>query len=145
MWGPFATGVSSIRARSFVPMPVPESHAGSSDELSPESVQPAQMPLHGFQGDRGAASVPADGPASLTIAISREAGSRGGSIARRAAAKLGWQVYTQELLEYLAQEGSLRQDLLDAVSASGARWSAERLEQLLREQNLSQHPSIGNL
>jgi cytidylate kinase len=81
----------------------------------------------------------------LTIAISREAGSRGTSIARRAGEKLGWQVYTQELLEYLSQEGQSRQELVAAASAEGARWCEERLDQLLREQNLSQHPSVANL
>jgi len=40
-------------------------------------------------------------PAGLTIAISREAGSRGASIAKRAGEKLGWEVYSQDLLEYL--------------------------------------------
>jgi cytidylate kinase len=79
----------------------------------------------------------------LTVAISREAGSRGSSITRRAGSKLGWQVYTQELLEYIAQEGSFRQDMVEAAAAAG--WIEGRLEKLLREQNLSQHPSIANM
>ena len=83
--------------------------------------------------------------AGLTVAISREAGSRGTSIAKRAGEKLGWQVYTQELLEYLAQEGSHRQELAGTSSAAGERWCEQRLDQLLREQNLSQHPSVANL
>jgi cytidylate kinase len=126
-------------------MVAPESQADYSEELGPETAPAPESPRHGFQGDRGAPPVRPAGPDALTIAISREAGSRGGSIARRAAAKLGWQVYTQELLEYLSQEASLRQDLMDALSPSGARWAEERHDQLLREQNLSQHPSIGNL
>jgi cytidylate kinase len=84
-------------------------------------------------------------PASLTIAISREAGSRGGSIARRVGSKLGWQVYTQDLLEYIAQEGSLHHDMVQAVPPDAARWASERYDKLLREQNLSQHPSVGNI
>jgi cytidylate kinase len=121
-----------------------ENDTGNPDDLFPEP-DLTRMPHHGFRGERGPASSAAAGPASLTVTISREAGSRGGSIARRAAAKLGWQVYNQELLEYLSQEGPLRQELLDAVPAAGAHWSEARLEQLWREQNLSQHPSIGNL
>ena len=121
-------------------MPFPEPPPEQPDDLPPER----DMPRHGFRGDRPAPS-PAAAPASLTVAISREAGSRGTSIARRAGSKLGWQVYTQELLEYIAQEGSFRQDLMSAVSPAGARWSEERLDQLLREQNLSQHPSVGNM
>jgi cytidylate kinase len=122
-----------------------EHNTASPDDLIQEPDLTRNMPHHGFQGDRGPAPAPPARPVSLTVAISREAGSRGGSIARRAAAKLGWQVYTQELLEYLSQETALRQELVDAVAAAEARWAEERLEQLWREQNVSQHPSISNL
>jgi cytidylate kinase len=123
-------------------MSFPEHSTEPREEPALEGEVQGGQPRHGFRGDR----VPAPPrPASLTIAISREAGSRGGSIARRAGHKLGWQVYTQELLEYLSQEGASRQDVVEAASAAGARWAKERLEKLLREQNLSQHPSIGNL
>jgi cytidylate kinase len=81
-------------------------------------------------------------PVSLTIAISREAGSRGGSISQRAALKLGWQVYRQETLEYIAQEGSLRQELSQDLSPAAAQWVEQHLDRLLREQNLSRHPSV---
>src|SRR5438034_78188 len=57
-------------------------------------------PLHGFRGDR-----PQDGPFTrpkgLTLAISREAGARGTSIARKVGEQLGWQVFDQESLDYL--------------------------------------------
>ena len=102
-------------------------------------------PLHGFQGDRGARPCRASAPASLTIAISREAGSRGSSIAARVGQKLGWQVYNQELLEYIAQEGAFRHDLAAALSPEAAQWAEARLEALLREENLSQHPGVMDL
>lgn len=126
-------------------MSFPESSREEYDDLTPEAEPEAVLPRHGFQGDRTPPDVLPAGPASLSIAISREAGSRGGSIARRAGAKLGWQVYTQELIEYISQEGSFRQDLMDSIPAAGLRWADAHLEQLLREQNLSQHPSLGNL
>jgi cytidylate kinase len=103
-----------------------------------------ESPHHGFQGDRKAPAVP-PAPVALTVTVSREAGSRGGSIARRAGRKLGWQVYNQELVEYVAQEGTLRQDLVENLPPAAARWADDRLEVLLREQNLSQHPSIVQL
>jgi cytidylate kinase len=81
----------------------------------------------------------------LSIAISREAGARGSTIGTRAGQKLGWQVYNQELLEYIAQEGVFRQNVVDNLSPAAARWAEERLAKLLREQNLSQHPSILDL
>jgi cytidylate kinase len=111
--------------------------------LPPE--EPRESPRHGFQGDRAPAPPPSEFPAGLTIALSREAGSRGGSIGRRVARKLGWPVYDQELLEYVSQEGPMHQELLDALPPGAAAWLGQRLEQLLREQSVSQHPSIVRL
>jgi cytidylate kinase len=113
-------------------------------EGEPLSVGGRESPLHGFQGDRGPAPAPASVPASLTIAVSREAGARGGTIGRRVGRKLGWQVYDQELLEYTAQEGASR-NVMAHLPAAAAPWAEERLQILLRQQNLSQHPSIGDL
>src|SRR5438034_1361292 len=115
------------------------------DEALEQQSGPVGSPLHGFQGDRAPLPPAPAWPASLTIAISREAGSRGGTIARRAGRKLGWQVYNQELLEYIAQEGAFRQGLTDNLPPTAAEWVEEQLQVLLREQNLSRHPSILNL
>lgn len=111
------------------------------DDLQSGSDLPAS-PLHGFQGDRGARPDRVTEPAGLTIAISREAGSRGSSIGVRVGQKLGWQVYNQDLLEYMAQEGRYRQDLASLLTPQAIRWAEARLEELLREENLSQHPSL---
>jgi cytidylate kinase len=104
-----------------------------------------ESPHHGNQGDRAPPPAPPPVPVSLTIAISRETGSRGGTIAHRAARKLGWPVYNQELLEYIAQEGAFRQGVTENQTPAAARWAEQRLDVLLREQNLSQHPSIAEL
>src|SRR5437588_7039796 len=103
-----------------------------------------ESPRHGFQGDRAPAPPPAEFPAALTVAVSREAGARGGTIGRRVARKLDWPVYDQELLEYMAQEAVVRQGLLDTLAPAAAAWLDTRLNELLREQNLSQHPAIVN-
>jgi cytidylate kinase len=95
--------------------------------------QPANVRPEGFQ------------PWSVTVAVSREAGSRGGTIARRVGKKLGWQVYNQELLEYLAQERHLSRDLFDVLDDAAAAWVEERLAKLLRDKNLSRNPSIAEL
>ena len=84
-------------------------------------------------------------PASITVAISREAGSRGSTIAGRAGAKLGWQIYNQELLEYIAQEGAFQQDIVENRSPAAARWAHEQHQRLRREHELSKHPSLDNL
>jgi len=112
---------------------------------SPLLDEPQESPRHGFQGDRGAPPPPRSGPSALTIAVSREAGARGGTIARRVGRKLGWQVYDQELLEYMAQEAIVRQGVLDASAAAPADWVEARLQQLLRDKVLSEHPTLVNL
>jgi cytidylate kinase len=101
-----------------------------------------ESPRHGFQGDRQPLVPAGRIPHSLTIALSRQAGSRGGSIARRVGVKLGWQVYNQDMLEYIAQEGTFRQDMDAGLTPEMTRWTETRLDQLLREQNLTQHPSM---
>jgi cytidylate kinase len=115
------------------------------EELDLPLQGPSESPRHGFQGDRGAVPKTPAVPASLTIALSREAGSRGGSIAQRIGTKLGWQVYRQETLEYIAQEGTFRQDLFDNLSAAARSWVEENLDHLLRAQNLSRHPAVLDL
>jgi cytidylate kinase len=126
-------------------MTSPESKQDPAQELMTPIEPEHESPRHGFQGDRQAAAEPPGRPMSLTIAISREAGSRGGTIGRRAGRKLGWQVYNQELLEYIAQEGTFRERVLGNLSSAAAQWAEMQLERLLREQNLSQHPAIVDL
>jgi hypothetical protein len=107
-----------------------------------ESAQPA-APRHGFQGDRALPPKQPLIPASMTIAVSREAGSRGSSIASRAGTRLGWQVFTQELLEYMAHEGTIRPRVIDDLSPEARRWVDTRLTYLLEHQLV--HPSLTDL
>ena len=106
-----------------------------SDQASPDQASP----VHGFRGELAKAP---SLPRALTIAISREAGARGGTIAKRAGEKLGWQVFSQDLLEYIAQEGSFRQEVLDNLAPAASAWVEEQLQGLLKEQNLSRNPTI---
>lgn len=121
--------MSSAEAEIPVPPDAPDSL---------ESLRQAFARLRPPKGDRFE-------PLSLTVAVSREAGSRGGTIARRAGRKLGWQVYDQELLEYLAQERQLAGGLFDVLDDKALAWVDEHLQQLLREQSLSQNRSIVEL
>ena len=102
-------------------------------------------PLHGFQGDRGVTPALPSVPAALTVAFSREAGARGSSVGRRVGRQLDWPVYDQELLEYMSQDTVARQGMLDNLTPAADAWVEGQLQQLMREQNLSQHPSIQNL
>ena len=78
------------------------STSDSREDLALSPSEARESPLHGYQGDRLPPVVLQQLPAALTVAISREAGARGGTIARRAGEKLGWQIYNQELLEYVS-------------------------------------------
>jgi hypothetical protein len=86
-------------------------------------------PRHGF---RGAAERhgPSAAPLGLSIAVSREAGARGGTVARLAGKRLGWQVYDQELLEFMAQDAVARQGLLDSLTPACLAWVESRLAEL---------------
>jgi len=100
-------------------------------------------PQHGFRGPpdaRDARGV----PAALTVAISRETGARGTVIAQRAGAKLGWQVYSQDLLEYICQEGTFRQDVLAELPPAAGDWVEEQVQRLL-QQGASNDPTILSL
>jgi cytidylate kinase len=90
-------------------------------------------PLHGHRGagrDRPAA------PAGVAIAISREAGARGGTVARRVGKRLGWQVYTQELLEFLCANDVARQSVLADVPADAAGWVTAQLDRMKRDRGI---------
>lgn len=89
-------------------------------------------PRHGFQGDRALRPRP-EAPLGLSIAISRESGARGGTIGRLAGKRLGWQVYDQELLEFMAQDSVARQGLLDSLSPACGRWVEGRMAELRRQ------------
>jgi cytidylate kinase len=64
----------------------------------------------------------------FTIALSRETGARGTSVARELGRRLGWAVYDQELLKLIAQEMGLRENLLHSVDERHVHWLRESIE-----------------
>lgn len=90
-------------------------------------------PRHGDQGDRAPTGPRPRLPASLTLAISREAGSRGNTIGTRAGLKLGWPVYNRDLLGYASHEGSLRQEVNQGLTPEAAGWVETQLARVCRE------------
>jgi cytidylate kinase len=109
---------------------------GASELLAP--------PLHGNQGDREPA-VQRKAPLGLTVAISREAGARGSSIARRVGKKLGWQVCTQDLLEFLSSNESARSHVLADVPDDAADWTNAQLERIKKDKILNPGVELGEL
>src|SRR5436305_1922113 len=58
----------------------------------------------------------------VTVALTRQAGSRGAEIARAAGAKLDWPVYDNELLEHIAREKGLHAWLLQKLDERYVGW-----------------------
>lgn len=92
-------------------------------------------PLHGFRGDV-IVGPPLIRPMGLSLAISREAGGRGGSIARRVGEELGWQCFDADAFEFLIQDDSARNDLLSGLPDSAKEWANVTLAGLTQNQPL---------
>lgn len=101
-------------------------------------------PLHGYRGE-----VRPDGrfvrPRGLTLALSREAGARGTTIARKVGELLGWQVFDQETLDYLVQDETAQGQLLAELPDGGADWADAHLAKLQRKQQLTDDAETSGL
>jgi cytidylate kinase len=64
---------------------------------------------------------------SMTIAISREAGSRGTEIANKLGQQLDWPVYDREVIDEIAKRTRLRTELLDTIDQQTPHWLVESL------------------
>lgn len=101
------------------------------DRIAPERVSEALMRAFSHWERSGAKSrghLPGDQPRAYSIAISRQTGARGNTIAREAGQQLGWLVYDHELLERIAQEMKVRVSLLESVDERRVNWLEEQVE-----------------
>jgi cytidylate kinase len=76
-------------------------------------------------------------PVFFTVCVSRETGARGRTIGNIVARRLGWTMYDQELLEYIAREDAARSQVLAGLGEQERGWIAEWLDAILS-------PSIRN-
>ena len=67
---------------------------------------------------------------AFTIAISREVGARGTTVARDVGRRLGWPVYDHELLEQIAKEMHVSVHLLESADEKPGSWLQECIESL---------------
>jgi cytidylate kinase len=79
------------------------------------------------------------------VAVSREAGARGRTIALRVGRLLGWPVYTQEELEALGRDGPLRDMFLADLPPGVADWADARLAHLQQHEDVGRHPDFVRL
>jgi cytidylate kinase len=73
-----------------------------------------------------------------TIALTREAGTPGTSIAREIGTRLNWHVYDHELVELIAREMGLRASLLDSVDECHKSWLLDSIEGMSSAPNISE-------
>lgn len=97
---------------------------------SASTVDLTEPPAHGFRGDAG--DGPNAGPRGLVVAVSREAGARGTTLARKVGELLGWQVFDQDALDYLQMNDAGRDQLLAEVPAAAVAWADAHLARLRR-------------
>lgn len=101
-------------------------------------------PWHGFRGD-SSGSEPLNRPKGLTVAISREAGARGWSIAQRVGRGLGWQVFDQDQFENLVRDDQARSELLAGLPSGAQAWADSELTRLGRERILAVGPAAAEV
>ena len=80
-----------------------------------------------------------------TIAISRQTGARGTSVARQVGARLGWPVYDHELLEQIAREMNVRVSLLESIDERVVPWLEERVEAFASVPHVSENTFFRHL
>ena len=91
------------------------------------------VPLHGYRGDPTPPPL-AVRPGGPTVAVSREAGARGTTVAEAVGRRLGWQVVTQELLDFLAEDDPA--DLERELPGPARLWAAGEYRRLLAARRL---------
>ena len=82
---------------------------------------------------------------TYNIAISREVGALGTTVAREVGARLGWYVYDHELLEVIAQELHVRTQLLENVDEKHVPWLQERIEEFAAVPHVTENAFVRQL
>ena len=99
-------------------------------------------PMHGYRGsDSG--FLPKGEPQGLTVALSREAGARGLSIAEALARQLGWEVYNQEVLNYLKPDDVQR--LFDELGEPARDWVESHFQFMMNACHLNNDSELARV
>ena len=103
---------------------------------TPPDPAPDDAPLHGYRGLDTPAPL-LERPQAVSVAVSREAGSRGVSVAAAVAARLGWPSYPQDALDSLAHDADARAELLRDMPAAAVQWADLETAKLLFRRKLA--------
>ena len=90
-------------------------------------------PLHGYRGDATSGAL---NPCGFVVGISRQAGARGTSIATEVGQRLGWSVYTPEMIDFMARDEEAKQELLKELSPANQLWADYQVQELMTARNL---------
>ncbi|MGI9456618.1 MAG: AAA family ATPase [Aeoliella sp.] len=71
---------------------------------------------------------PVDDTPTTTVAISRERGSGGGSIAQALAQRLQWPLYDRELVEKIAEDSGVSSELIENLDEKRPNWLTEAFQ-----------------
>ncbi len=71
---------------------------------------------------KGIVTLEQQAPPFFTACISRETGSRGRTIGNVVARKMGWTLYDQELLEYIARVEHAREEVFEQLRPEARQW-----------------------
>jgi cytidylate kinase len=82
---------------------------------------------------------------AMTIAVSRQAGAGGTSVAAEVGRRLGWPVYDHALVERIAHEMHLRTRLLESVDEKRMHWLAECAESFTQVPLVSESAYVRHL
>jgi cytidylate kinase len=85
------------------------------------------------------------GTAPLTIALERQAGAPGTSVAQEVGRRLGWPVYDHELLEQIARESGLRVSLLESVDERRQSWLTEAFQSFAEVPQVTENTYVRHL
>lgn len=102
------------------------------------------FPKHGYRGDLFPDSFPSSFPGHC-LCISRQFGARGGSIAAKVAKKLGWQIYSHEILQYMASNPAAKQELFDFAGPKIVDWVQGQWSQLIDEKGITRTEEVEDL
>ena len=80
------------------------------------------------QAQHSPVAAPIDPLPEITVAISRQAGALGTSIASEVGRRLSWPVYDHALLERMAESMNVAVDLIESIDERHVHWLVERME-----------------
>jgi cytidylate kinase len=96
-----------------------------------------------LEHDRAVAQLPEE--THPCVAVSRQAGTGGGEVARKVAECLHWQLVDRELLDHMADQYKLPKDMLQFVDETTSNWLWEVFGKWLDNHLVTQSEYVGHL